>query len=349
MAHSRQLKEALALLDLPGEREMCARVEIFMLRSGFTITDLANEIGYSPVSLSLLLNGRYNLHWERDANTRLLRAKLLDFLNSAKFPEANPKGKLYLTNAHKLIEKAFHRALNYRADNHAWAFCFDGPPGTLKSTTAELLVRKHMEAEASKNGHGSRAYYIYCGDHNSPQELLKNIAVEVGVSARGYIDQLIKKIQFKLADRHAVFIFDEAQHLPKDTIERIRQLLDRPPYIGMLFLGSHDLQKTFSSLHMEQWRRRLVETVFLPGLTRAEAEEIILSEFGFTPKRKQIDGLIEDSIVPDDRRPVGAASDGQRRYEYERVYCGRRYEAYLSAGALFAAIEQAKIELKEAK
>ena len=343
MALARELKAVLTKLDLPGDQEMRGRAELFMMRSGYTIGDLAAKIGYSRVSLALFLQGRYNAHWQREANTRLLRARLLEYLDSVTFPEdQRPRGTLYPTQSFAAIRKAFYRALD-----HGWAYCIDGAPGTQKSYIAEHLVRELAETDASLNGHARRAYYIYCGDHNSPQELLKKIAIEMAVPARGYIDQLIKKIQYELARRRAVLIFDEAQHLPKETVERIRELLDRPPYIGIVFMGSHDLQRTFSDLRMEQWRRRLTEILFLDGLTTAEAEQIILGEYG-AASRKQIDYLIEASIVPDFRRPLGTTSDGQRRYPHERTYQGRRYEAYLSAGALFAAIQQAQVEREEA-
>lgn len=343
MALNHKLREALAQLDLPEDREVRSRAEMFMMRSGYATGDLAGKIGYSRVSLNLFMSGHYNLHHEREANTRLIRAKLTEFLDSCEFAEdTRPRGTLYRTSTFAAIRKAFYRALD-----HGWAYCIDGAPGTQKSYIAEHLVRELAETDANLNGHARRAYYIYCGENNSPQELLKMIAIEMAIPARGYIEQLIKKIQFELARRRAVIIFDEAQHLPRVTLERIRQLLDRPPYIGLIVMGSHDLQRTFADLRMEQWRRRLTETLFLPGLSNEEAERIIQGEYG-KASRKQIDYLIEASIVPDFRRPLGSTSDGQRRYTHERTYQGRKYEAYLSAGALFAAIQQAKVEVEEA-
>jgi hypothetical protein len=277
----------------------------------------------------------------------MMRARMMEYLDSAEFPEENmQRGTIYRTATYERIRNAFYRALNSRAGNHGLAYCVDGAPGTQKSFIAETLVRELAEVEAGKNGNARRAYYIYCGEHNSPQELLKKLAIEMGIPARGYIEQLIKKIQFELARRRAILLFDEAQHLPQATVERIRELLDRPPYIGILFLGSHDVQNTFANLKMEQWRRRVVEFIVLPGLSEAEAEQIIASELGPAP-RKQIEGLIADCIVPDSRRPVSPA-DATRVYPYERKHQGRTYEAYLSAGALFAAIQQIKLAKEEA-
>ena len=342
MALSAKVKAALAAIDLPEDNAVRQRAELFMMRSGYTMSELSQKIGYSRVSLALFLQGRYNAHFVRECNTRMMRARLTEFLDTTTFAEdLRPRGTLYKTASYEAIRKAFYRAID-----HGWAYCIDGAPGTQKSYIAETLVQELATADASKNGHGRRAYYIYCGDRNSPLELLKKIAIEMGIGARGYIDQLIKKIQFELARRRAVLLFDEAQHLPKETIERVRELLDRPPYIGVIFMGSHDLQRTFSDLRMEQWRRRLTEILFLPGLSNEEAEQIIAGEYG-KASRKQIDYLVEASIVPDFRRPLGTTSDGQRRYAHERTWQGRRYEAYLSAGALFAAIQQAKVEVAE--
>ena len=341
MALKQELKDALAQLELPEDRAVRARVELFLMESGYTIRDLADKIGYSPVSTSLYLNANYNLHHERDSNTRLIRARLISYLDEAELPKDNtPQKPLYNTTAHAAIRKAFYRALNHRADNRGYGYCFDGGPGTGKSRIAEALVREVGASESHS------AYYIYCGDHNSPMELLKTICIEMRIPARGYLEQLIRKIQFALAKKRGIIVFDEAQHLPRQTVERIRQLLDRPPYIGIMFLGSHDIQQSFRDLKMEQWRRRLVATIVLPGLTEEEAEQIIVGEFG-RASLKQIDYLIQASIVPDPRYPI-QKGNAERTFAYERVYHGRTYEAYLSAGALFAAIDQAKIEIAEA-
>jgi type II secretory pathway predicted ATPase ExeA len=342
MAHSRELKDALAQLELPEDREVRGRVELFMMKSGYGIRDLAASIGYSPTSLSLYLCANYNLHHDRDSNTRLIRARLTQYLDSVEFPHDElPQRPLYNTGAHAAIRKAFYRALNHRADNRGFSYCIDGGPGSGKSRIAEALVKEVGQTDERC------AYYIYCGENNSPMELLKSICIEMGIPARGYIEQLVKKIQFALARKRGIIVFDEAQHLPRETVERIRQLLDRPPYIGIMFLGSHDIQRTFSDLKMEQWRRRLVATIVLPGLTEEEAEQIIVGEFG-RASRKQVEYLIQASIVPDPRRPI-SQDNAAHTFPYERVYQGRTYEAYLSAGALFAAIDEVKLELAEAE
>jgi len=346
MAHASELKKQLAEMDLPEDQTVRARAEMFMLRSGHTAHDLANKIGYSHISLRLFLSGKYNQHWKRDCNTLNIRARLLDYLDSVELPvNSGPRGTLYLTESYAKVRKAFYRALNHRADNHGYAYCFDGAPGMQKSYIAESLVRELAEADAAKNGHGRRAYYIYCGENTPPMEMLKMLAVEMGIPASGFIEQLIKKIQFELATRRALIVIDEAHHLRKDTVERIRQLLDRPPHIGFLFLGSHDVLRVFADLKMEQWRRRTVDTVVLTGLTRDEAVAIIRGEFGDASEKK-IDGLIERCIVPDPRRPL-AKDETPHTYPYERVHQGRRYEAYLSAGALFAAINQYKLDKQD--
>ena len=194
MAHSIELKKQLAEMALPEDQDVRGRAELFMIRSGYTHKDLAARIGYSCVSLSLFLSGRYNQHHKAESNTRSIRARLIEYLDSVELPEnAGPRGTLYPTESYARIRRAFYRALNHRAANHGWAYCVDGAPGTQKSYIVETLVRELVETNDER-----RAYYVYCGEKMPPIEMLKMLAVAMDLPATGYIEQLIKKIQFEL-------------------------------------------------------------------------------------------------------------------------------------------------------
>lgn len=323
MALSRAVKQQLLEMEIPDDSAIRARVEIFMMKSGYTQFEIAGKIGYSHAALSHFLRGKYDEHWQREGNTLMIRSRLQEFLDRSSF-ELKPRdfGKAYPTRSSKQIRNAFFKALE-----NGWAYCIDGAPGTQKSYAAEYLVRELARSEADKNGSGRRAYYIYCYPNTSPENLLKMIAIEAGISARGHLDQLIRKVQYEMACHRTLLILDEAQRLPKVTIETVRALLDRPPYIGMLFMGSHELQRIFADLRMEQWKRRLNKIVVLDGLTQEEAENIITSELR-TVSQKQINLLIESSTVKDYRKPL--PRDGRKPQEFE---------TYISAGELFKSIE----------
>jgi type II secretory pathway predicted ATPase ExeA len=94
------------------------------------------------------------------------------------------------------------------------------------------------------------------------------------------IGQLVRRIRFHYIRRRVLLILDEAQHLDNDALETVRELLDEPPYFGMLFAGSHQIQQKFVQLEMEQWRSRLQSIVTLDGLNEAEIEEIATGELG---------------------------------------------------------------------
>lgn len=319
MALSRERKQQLAEMNIPEDSVIRGRTEMFMLKSGYTQFELAARIGYSHVALSHFLNGRYCERWKREGNTLMIRARLQEFLDRASFAmETRAFGFMYQTHSFKLIHDAFFKALD-----HGWAYCVDGAPGTQKSHVSEYLVTELARAAADDR----RAYYVYCYPDTSPENLLKMIAVSAGIPARGHLDQLMRKIQFETAQHRTLLVLDEAHRLPKRTIETVRALLDRPPYIGMLFMGSHEIQRIFSDLRMEQWRSRLNKVIVLEGLTRNEAETIINTELEKV-SQAQIELLIKKSTVKDYRKAL--PREDRKTQDFD---------TYISARELFKSIQ----------
>ncbi|MGH9580675.1 MAG: hypothetical protein ACRD2R_06765, partial [Terriglobales bacterium] len=71
-------------------------------------------------------------------------------------------------------------------------------------------------------------------------------------------------------------------------LEVVRELLDRPPYCGLLFAGSHELELTFTrnAVRLEQWNSRFYAGKRLPGLDAQEAIEIVKTELPWLPAEK---------------------------------------------------------------
>ena len=341
MARLQREKDALLRLELPSDNDVIRRAEIFMMRSGWNNLELAASIGYSRVSLGLFLSGRYDEHHKREGNTLAIRAALVRFLDEHQMDDAERiPTRLYDNNSVRELRRAFFTAIDKGA-----AYLIDGAPGTGKSCVAAQLLDELRQIEQGKPKAQRRiACYAYCREEETPLALLRSLAIELNVSPRGSIDQVVRKIQYELRGRRSVIVLDEAQHLPRTTIESIRELLDRPPYIGVLLMGSHSLQDRFKDLRMEQWRRRLNKTIVLKGLSRDEAQEIIAGELGaIAPKKAEY--LIESAISADYRRVVPAIKrqgEWTPTLPFVKHANGRAFEAYISAGELCKAISLIK-------
>jgi DNA transposition AAA+ family ATPase len=189
----------------------------------------------------------------------------------------------------------------------------DGPPGTKKSYTFHQVID---EINKSREGH---AFYVYVEINQSPQSFLIEACTVAGIPNRGTIGQMMRKLRFFLSGQRTLLVVDEAQHLGVAGMEVLRELLDTPPYFGVVLGGSHDLSVRLRDWRMEQWRSRLRRTHLLMGLTESEAAEILTGELG--PMHPQD---IADTIVRD-----------------------RKTFKYISARNLFFAIEDAKLALAE--
>ena len=172
------------------------------------------------------------------------------------------------------------------------------------------LVAELNRKELARNGAGRRAYYVYCPAKITRLNLVKLIAQAAGSPSTGDCQRVIRNLRFDLARRRVVFALDEAQHLDVDSIETVRELLDLPPHFGLLFAGSHELERMFRlhALELEQWNSRLHAGKRLPGISEKEAGDIARAELGTSFSDVKIEKLIKASRVE------ALASDGRQTY-----------------------------------
>jgi DNA transposition AAA+ family ATPase len=130
---------------------------------------------------------------------------------------------------------------------------------------------------------------------------MKRVAESCGALGLGTVDRILRNLRFDLAQRKVLLVFDEAQHLSIECLETIRELLDQPPHCGLLFAGTHELEKIFTreALELEQWRSRFHAGQALPGISEEEAAEIAHSELGIGLSRHKIQKLIAKSRITD--------------------------------------------------
>jgi DNA transposition AAA+ family ATPase len=325
-----ELARRLAAGEIPEDRDVRALLEHFLSLSGYTLTEVADKIHKSHTAVCLFRKGRYGDNVPGAAsNTAEIRVAIKDFIEplmqeyeSAGFVSA---GNVYRTGNYLILRKAFFNALD-----RGWAYCVDGPPGVRKTYPLRSLVNELRQLDASKNGHARRVAYVRCRIGIKPLGILQRIAREFGVPAQGNIDQLLRKIQFHLMGRRASIILDEGQLLGINALETVRELLDMPPYIGLIFAGSHDLQLRFKDLSLEQFRSRIQKTIELrDGVTEDEAIEMITGELGKFPKA-ELQAQIRKFRVQDPRRDHGRTCN-----------CDQCH--YISARSLFSWIEQVRV------
>lgn len=311
---SRERKKQLAAMYLPSDGEMIGRTRLFLMRSGMTPIEMAEAIGYAPQSLHLFMAGNYDSNCPRESNSLNIRAKLKEFMD------------LHDIGTQELARGTHHNTLDYTAVRRSafnalqrgTAYLVDGPPGTQKT-----WILRQVEREISTRDEG-RAVYVYARVDHSPLSFLTEICICAGIPARGNIDQLIRKLRFFLGSGRTLLMVDEAQHLGVSGLEVLRQLLDQPPYFGVILAGSHDLSQRLSHWQMEQWQSRLRKKHFLNGLSEEEAERILVAELGQI-SQNGIQGTIARS-----------RSEGSRD--------GKKF-TYISARNLFDAIEAAQLKL----
>ncbi len=323
MAFSAEQKERLALVEVSDDATVRARLERWMSATGWTEDDVADSIGYSRSAVMLFRIGRYCENHRRAENSRALRVALCELMDARPAElTRRARGTPYRTRTYWKVRRAFFKALG----NPSWAYVIDGPPGSQKSYVLETLCDELREQEAGKNGSGRRVLYVRCLPAMSRRDLLTEIAMAAGVLARrGTTGQRLRKIRHHFAGRRVLLVLDEAQELTVDALNTVRALLDEPPYMGLIFAGSHEVQQKMCRLEMEQWRSRLQNVLELDGLQEEEIAEIVNRELG--PQSKaQIAQFVANSRVRD----------------YRRRDCW-----YLSARSLFFTLDQIKARTAE--
>ncbi|MBZ5533077.1 MAG: ATP-binding protein [Acidobacteriia bacterium] len=263
-----------------------------MALSGLGEQDLAKRVNYSHATLNLFLNNRYH---EVSGDDSAICAAVESFMQAEPVSlETETEGALYETENVRLLRKYFYEALDWGVP-----YYFRGAPGTQKSFVLRSLVAELNRQDLVKNGHGRRAFYIYCSQGIRPTQLMKDVAIAARSISTGDTRRIFRNLRFDLRGRKSLFIFDEAQHLDIPCLETVRELHDMPPHSGLLFAGSHEIETTFNRLDMEQWASRLRKGAELPGIQEDEAEKIIRAELG--PKAN-VKYLVSNSYAKDLRK-----------------------------------------------
>lgn len=278
-----------------------SRLRDYLGRTGLNSDDFARRINYSGVTVRFFLNGNYHNAAHTDEHIR----RAIDTFITAHpiLPPQRISGELYDTANVRAIQEIFAKLLPKPT-----AYMIYAPPGSQKTFALENVIAMLNQQEIAKNGHGSRAYYVYARQNLRPRDLIRRICIACGVHVNNDIDRMLSNLRFDFQSRRVLVVVDESQHLEIECFEVLRELLDRPPYFSLLFSGSHDLKQKFDrfSATLEQWNSRIIAKVKLPGLLREEAQGIVWREIGemlkempVTKANAMVDKLVDQAVTRD--------------------------------------------------
>ncbi|MCP5160703.1 MAG: AAA family ATPase [Hahellaceae bacterium] len=153
-----------------------------------------------------------------------------------------------------------------------------GPIGTGKSTIASSLLSR-LDA----------SHYVAANivtSNLSPKELLEAIANAFGLqcenTSKSYILREIEHflISISKANKRAIILIDEAQNLPRDSLEELRMLsnyqISNKPLVQSFLLGQEELRLKVQHPALEQFKQRIIASCHLKALNERETIEYIL-------------------------------------------------------------------------
>ena len=331
MGLSYERKKEIAAMQLPDAQAATKIARDYMAATGLTLTTFARHVGCADNTLSMLFKGNYA---RISGTNKNVIAKIVKFVDAHPAGDgAQGAGKLYDTENVATLRQWFQ----YTLKNGKMVVVY-GAPGSQKTFSMLALLEQLNRDELSKNGHGARAFYVYCSQDIRPSDLIRKIMQACALPAARSLQANLNSLRLFFRSRRVVFTFDEAQHLDMRCLEIVRELNDLPPYFGVMLLGSHKLRNFFSNRagDLQQWESRIETVVSLPGISEERAAEIVrqeldgVKEFTATKMRTFLNGCMVQDVFSSKR---GSAPE------------------YLSARKLFntiAGIKQAKAARQEA-
>lgn len=183
---------------------------------------------------------------------------------------------VYLSEKHQ--ESLAHLVYGVTRGGGAGFVQLTGEVGTGKTTISRLFLQKLPENTQAA---------LILNPNITPLELLENIFKEFGLATKGVKGQLnamIDRLNSHLlkwyeAGKNTVIIIDEAQNIPRDTLEQLRLLTNletsQQKLLQIVLIGQPELKTTMKRRDLRQLSQRITSRFHLMPLSAKETEDYI--------------------------------------------------------------------------
>jgi hypothetical protein len=241
----------------------------YLTQSGMSPEDFARRIGYNPNTFAQFRNG----HYAKITSPSRICAAILNFIDRFPLQADIFTGKLYETEAVKLMRGVFTRLLAKPQMILTYA-----PSGSGKTDIPLFLIAEHNSQRPPEEK--TFIFRVNCRESICPRDLMKRVAAACGTESHTAIDRVIHNLRWDFRGARVVLYFDEAPFLSIRCLQTVRELMDEEPKFSLCFSGYEGFDPTFAdfSSRLEPLQRRIIDRVKLPSLTNDEAVGILKSE-----------------------------------------------------------------------
>lgn len=195
---------------------------------------------------------------------------------------------LYLSEQHN--ESLAHLVYGVTRGGGAGFVQLTGEVGTGKTTLSRLFLQ-----ELPAQTHAA----LILNPNQSPTELLISIFREFGLSTHGtkkQLDAMINRLNEQLlkwweAGENALVLIDEAQNLPRETLEQLRLLTNletaEQKLLQIILIGQPELKNTMSRKDLRQLAQRITTRFHLQPLNKSETQKYIQHRLSVAASHKE--------------------------------------------------------------
>lgn len=178
---------------------------------------------------------------------------------------------VYLSEKHQ--ESLAHLIYGVTRGGGAGFVQLTGEVGTGKTTISRLFLQKLPEDTQAA---------LILNPNITPDELLENIFKELKISTRGIkgkLNAMVDKLNTQLlswwsAGKNTLVIIDEAQNIPRDTLEQLRLLTnletDQQKLLQIILIGQPELKQLMQRKDLRQLSQRITSRFHLQPLSKEE-------------------------------------------------------------------------------
>lgn len=183
---------------------------------------------------------------------------------------------VYLSEKHQ--ESLAHLIYGVTRGGGAGFVQLTGEVGTGKTTISRLFLQKLPEDTQAA---------LILNPNITPIELLENIFKELKISTRGIkgkLNAMVDKLNQSLLawwaeGKNTLVIIDEAQNIPRDTLEQLRLLTnletDQQKLLQIILIGQPELKQLMQRKDLRQLAQRITSRFHLQSLSEQETHHYI--------------------------------------------------------------------------